>query len=127
MLIVLLGPNGSGKTTIEKKLEQRYDEVTDLLDALESYIEENKAGLDRELGQVRKYLEDMNRAKNGEPLPKIEIEQRPVLEEPKLPVKKGDLKQQAFDLSRKGFSVGDIAQELGVSRGEVIFMLSLGH
>lgn len=109
----------------EKKLEMRYIEVTELMEALEAYIEENKAGLDRELEQVKKYLENIIRIKNGEPLPKIEIEPRLDMDEPAIPANKGDLKQQALNLSRKGLSVGDIAQELGVSRGEVIFMLSL--
>ncbi len=131
LLIKGLGKNRADRDLLweerEKKLEQRYNEITELLEALESYIEENKAGLDRELVQVKKYLEDMIRIKNGEPLPHIEIEPGQASEEGALPPSRGDLKQQALDLSRKGFSVGDIARELGVSRGEVIFMLSLNN
>jgi regulator of replication initiation timing len=130
-LVKGLGKNRGDRNLIweerEKKLEQMYDEITDLLDALESYIEENKTGLDRELGLVKKYLEDIIKIKNGEPLPKIEIASRTPAEETVAPMRKGDLKQQALDLNRKGLSVGDIARELGVSRGEVIFMLSLNN
>ena len=128
-LVKGLGKNRADRDLLweerEKKLQRMYDEITDLLDALESYIEENKAGLDRELEQVKKYLQEMIRIKNGEQPTRIEIESRPVVEEIAPPVRKGDLKQQALELSRKGVSVGDIARELGVSRGEVIFMLSL--
>jgi hypothetical protein len=130
-LIKGLGKNKADRNLLweerEKKLQQKYDEITDLLDALEAYIEENKTGLDRELEQVKKYLQDIIRIKNGEPLTKIDIEPGLVVEEALAPARKGDLKQQALELSRKGLSVGDIAQELGVSRGEVIFMLSLNN
>ena len=108
----------------EKKLEQMYMEITDLLEAMETYIEENKEGFRRELEQVRLYLDDVKRIKYMEEPPKIEVEKKPVVQE--LPVgNKGDLKQQALKLSRSGYSVGDIAEELGLSRGEVTFILSL--
>lgn len=108
----------------EKKLEQMYAEITDLLEALESYIEDNKEGFRRELEQVRLYLDDVKRIKYLEEVPKIEVEKKPEIVE--IPViNKGDLKQQALKLSRSGYSIGDIAEELGLSRGEVSFILSL--
>lgn len=109
----------------EKKLEQMYAEVTDLMEALESYLEENKEGLRRELEQVRLYLDDVKRIKYMEETPKkIEIEKKPAVEE--IPAQsKGDLKLEALRLSRSGYSIGDIAEELGLSRGEVSFMLNL--
>lgn len=107
----------------EKKLEQMYAEITDLLEALESYIEDNKEGFRRELQQARLYLDDAQRVKYMEETPKIEFEKKTVEEPPA--VNKGDLKQQALKLSRNGYSIGDIAEELGLSRGEVTFMLSL--
>lgn len=131
-LIKGLGKNKADKDSLwverEKKLEQMYNQTTDLLDALETYIEENKAGLNRELGQVKRYLEEISKIKNIEILPRIEIEPKPdVVAEIAAPVHKGGLKQQALDLNRQGFSVGDIARELNVSRGEVIFMLSINN
>ena len=108
----------------EKKLEQMYAEITDLLEALESYIEDNKEGFRRELEQVRLYLDDMKRMKYMEEAPKIEVENKPVIVEPSV-INKGELKQQALKLSRSGYSIGDIAEELGLSRGEVSFILSL--
>lgn len=108
----------------EKKLEQMYAEITDLLEALESYVEQNKEGLRRELEQVRFYLDDVKRMKYTQEAPKIEPEKKPPVEEAPV-VSKGDLKQQALKLFRSGYSVGDIAEELGLSRGEVSFILSL--
>ena len=108
----------------EKKLEQMYAEITDLLEALESYIEDNKEGFRRELEQTRLYLDDMKRMKYMEEAPKIEVENKPVIVEPPV-INKGELKQQALKLSRSGYSIGDIAEELGLSRGEVSFILSL--
>jgi regulator of replication initiation timing len=109
----------------EKKLEKMYAEITDLMDALESYLEENKEGLRREMEQVRLYLDDVKRIKYMEEPKKIEtVEKKPAVEDTPAP-KKGDLKQEALRLSRSGYSIGDIAEELGLSRGEVSFMLSL--
>jgi phage-related tail protein len=103
----------------EKKLTRMYDELSGLLGALESYVEDSKAEIDR---AVRRAHEDVLSAAV---LPRTQHKTEEK-ESEDADSGRDDLYERAAALSIKGLSAGEIAEQCKVSRGEVNLVLALG-
>ena len=99
-----------------------YDEVSDLLEALEVYVEESRADITRTVQRAQESLR-MHR-----PMPFEEPEERKKEQPQMIPEEKKEsdgLYVKAMALQKSGITATQIAEQLGISKGEVNLMLSL--
>ncbi len=105
----------------EKKLETMYAELSGLLEALETYVEESEVGIARTVRKAEEILHDAGR------LPQASAEEEKQEDDIKSVQNGGRhiLAAKAVELKRGGRSAQEIAEQLSVSQGEVNLMLRL--
>lgn len=122
-----------GQDEREQKIMMLYFEVEDMINALKEYVEVSKeriqADIDRietDMQAVKLLLNHMpsdqqHEKKAAEPMPEQEVQMEPTKDNMET------LRQQVILMSSQGESVEQIAQKLGLSKGEVAFMVKLNQ
>jgi len=121
----------------EQRLFKLYQNVEDMMNGFEEYVEEAKAELDEKIEIALKELKEDKRPKNAEliEMPEIVEPQQKVQEHMSLTKNKkqsGRTEQKndktddlIADLMDKGLEIDDIAKKLGMSRRELSLIMKM--